>query len=309
MKAKFKVGDKVTFTYQARQWLIDHGYWSKISKFVDPDEQYTISNVYKSGDYGGYKYDLVEVDCIVATDDDLELVSEATENKVESDNKFHVGDPVILTDKAKKWLIDKGYVNIDLHQVYTILEVTTFYGHSYRLKGINSSVCFFDDDLELFNESKDGLVIDDVMYNPRDDIFFNQRTDRMTRWVDICNEYLRLFCDRHGYAYHPEDWIGGEAGGIIEIADMFVNMDNIRYDVDNEIPTDKFSEWYWNSVEHSELGLKYMNYPSYCKGAPDPYTQEQIQSIREGQLRVRKAKEDLRKTVNELGGDFSKLLF
>ena len=52
-----------------------------------------------------------------------------------------------------------------------------------------------------------------------------------------------------------------------------------------------------------------MNYPSYCKGAPDPYTREQIQSIRDGQMCIRKAKEDLRKTMDELGGDFSKLLF
>lgn len=234
--SKFKKGDKVTFTPQAIQWLYKNGYCeigSTCNNLIDPDTPYTISNVYKSGGYDGYKYSLVGADCIVATDDDL----------------------------------------------------------------------------ELYDESKDGLTIDEVMYNPRDDIFFNQHTDRMKRWTDICNEYLKEFCDRHDYTYHPCDWIGGEVGGIIEIADMFVTMDNIRYDVDNNITVDKFSDWYWNSVEHSELGLKYMNYPSYCKGAPDPYTREQIQAIREGQMKIRQAKEDLRKTMDELGGDFSKLLF
>ena len=294
---KFKKGDKVSFAPQAKQWLIDNEYWGLNHKsyrvLINPDEQYTISEVYKSDGhdgYKGYKYNLVGVDCIVATDDDLELVTEVTENKVDTNSKFKVGDEVILTEKAKKWLIEGGYKN--LNKTYTILEITNFHGHSYILKEITNAIVFFDDDLELYDENKD-----------------NQRTDRMKKWVDICNEYLKEFCDRHDCEYHPLDWVGGEVGTIIEIADMFVTMDNIRYDVDNDIPTDKFFDWYWNSVEHSELGLNYMNYPSYCKGAPDPYTQEQIQSIREGQIKVRQTKEDLRKMIDDLGGDFSKLLF
>ena len=308
---KFKKGDKVTFTPQAKQWLIDHGYWGEdeISKFIDPDAQYTIRNVYKSIKYSGYIYDLVGAGGVEATDDDLELVSEVPENKVDANSKFKVGDKVILTNKAKNWLTDRGYyVNVDFRQVYTIMEITHFHGETYRLKGMRG-IRFFDDDLELYDENKEGLTVNEECHNTSNLISFNQHTDRMKKWVYICNEYLKEFCNRHDYAYQPEDWIGGEVGEIIEIADMFVTMDDIRYDVDNNIPTDKFSDWYWNSVEHSELGLTYMNYPSYCKGAPDPYTQEQIQSIREGQMRVRKAKEDLMKTIDELGGDFSKALF
>lgn len=378
-KSKFKVGDKVQLAPK----------FQKIYNSIG-DKQGEVIKIKSNGNRSVYWVSF----------EDKKFMGEYYSYELDRASKFKAGDEVILTEKAKKWFIDRGYVNIDFRQVYTIKEVTSFCGTSYILNGFKEvvgGIVFFDDDLELYDESKEGRtvandppsVIDskfhtgdviklkdstvdwlldyygsdsikqrDVLYSiwkrnnsftikkafiyqdrqafringldekfaffendlmsatrtdsckEYDNITENEYHNRLkSNFKEICNRYLEEFCNRHDYAYHPEDWIGGEVGGIIEIADMFVTMDNIRYDVDNDIPTDKFSDWYWNSVEHSELGLTYMNYPSYCNGAPDPYTQEQIQSIRDGQIRVRQAKEDLMKTIDELGGDFSKVLF
>lgn len=121
--------------------------------------------------------------------------------------------------------------------------------------------------------------------------------DLMKSWNDICNKYLKAFCVKHDYKYEP-DWIGGDVGTIIEISDMFVNMDDIRYDVDNNIPEYKFANWYWKHLEVYELtGEYYLNYKSYCKGAPDEWTEERMNKIRENKKYIDRIKKELLSNV------------
>ena len=113
------------------------------------------------------------------------------------------------------------------------------------------------------------------------------------QWMDLCNIYLEEFCKKHGYKYEPDMLVANEPGTIIEVCDMFVHMDNIRYDVDNDIPESYFEKWYWKNLDVYELtGNSYMNYESFCKGAPEPYTDEQLDKIRE-------AKRELEKLIDE----------
>ena len=79
-------------------------------------------------------------------------------------------------------------------------------------------------------------------------------------------------------------------------------MDEIRYDVDNNINEDCFERWYWKKMEVAELTdytENYMNYESYCKGAPDYWTKERMQSIRASKKRLEEAKSDLLKEIEK----------
>lgn len=123
---------------------------------------------------------------------------------------------------------------------------------------------------------------------------------RKAHWRDVCNEYLETFCKKHGYTYEPDMWVGDDPGGITEVCDMFVHLDDIRYDVDNDVPEDYFAKWYWKGLEVYELtGKKYMNYPSYCKGAPDGWTEERLEKIREANKRIKEKEEELRQLIEE----------
>ena len=120
------------------------------------------------------------------------------------------------------------------------------------------------------------------------------------QWKDLCNIYLEEFCKRHEYAYEPDMWIGGEPGTIVEVCDMCISMDDIRYDVDNDIETELFERWYWKCLDIYELtGQKYMNYANYCKGAPDHWTRERLDSIREAKKRVELAQKDLEDKIKD----------
>ena len=42
-----------------------------------------------------------------------------------------------------------------------------------------------------------------------------------------------------------------------------------------------------------------MNYESYCKGAPDYWTEERMAQIRESKRRIEKAREELEQTIKD----------
>lgn len=118
------------------------------------------------------------------------------------------------------------------------------------------------------------------------------------KYNEICNEYLYKFCLKNGFEYDPFMWIADNVGTIIMIADMFVNMEDIRYDVDNNIPKGKFNDWYWKSVELHEFGVSWMNYESYCKGAPDKYTPEVMEKLRNSFYKIEDAKKEFEEMIN-----------
>lgn len=122
-----------------------------------------------------------------------------------------------------------------------------------------------------------------------------------SEWQELCNKYLKKFCERHEYTYEPDCWVANDPGTIACVNDMFVSMEDIRYDVDNLIDTDCFEAWYWKSLDVYELtGQKYMNYSSFCHGAPDPWTEERLNSVREAKIKVEEAKQNLEKEIERL---------
>lgn len=120
------------------------------------------------------------------------------------------------------------------------------------------------------------------------------------QWTKLCNQYLLEFCNKHDYILEPDPWVCDDVGTIANICDMFIAMEIIRYDIDNDVPEEYFEKWYWKSLDLYELGVtNWMNYPSYCKGAPDVWTEERMQELRESKKRVEQAKADLEKLIDD----------
>jgi hypothetical protein len=124
----------------------------------------------------------------------------------------------------------------------------------------------------------------------------NNKTLR-ERFNDVCEEYVKLFVKKHGY--EDVDWVD-DIGDIICISDMYISFDDIRYDIDNNIPEESFEKWYWKSVERASSRIKYMNYKSFCKGCPDPISPEQEEEIEKARQRL----EEARAAFDEAVADF-----
>lgn len=124
-------------------------------------------------------------------------------------------------------------------------------------------------------------------------------------WKEICNNYLFEFCEKHEYTYEPDCWVANNPGTIACVNDMFVSMEDIRYDIDNDIPEEKFEKWYLKSLEVYELvGEKFMNYENFCKGCPDYWTEDKLESIRKAKQRVIDARDALEQEINNHKSQF-----
>ena len=278
-KQKFNVGDRVVINKKYKSGLNSingAGTITSFRYFMDGKNKYTVKwdDIKLSKEY--YSYELNNYD----------------------DTKLKIGDKVVFTEETKKWILDNGYVGIDLDKVYTILN-TYSYGELYELQCVDT-VFFMEEDLKKVEDNYDEPETP-IDSNIEQTTISSIKT-RQERWNDICNEYLKEFCDKHEWQYEPDMWVAGNTGTIVMIGDMFVSMNNIRYDIDNNVPTDYFEKWYWKSIEISELtdgAENYMNYENYCKEAPDYWTEERIQKIRASKKRVEEAKNELLKAIED----------
>lgn len=279
-KQKFNVGDRVVINKKYKSGLNSingAGTITSLRYFMDGKNKYTVEwdDTQDSKEY--YSYEL----------------------NVYDDTKLKIGDKVVFSEKGKKWIKNYKYIkHIDVDKTYTILN-TYYSDNCYELQGINS-IFFMEEDLKKVDENYDEpeKLIDS---NPEQTTQHAQKT-RQERWNELCNEYLKEFCDKHEWQYEPDMWVAGNIGTIVMIGDMFVSMNNIRYDIDNNVPTDYFEKWYWKSIEISELtdgAENYMNYENYYKGAPDYWTEERIQKIRASKKRVEEAKNELLKAIED----------
>lgn len=89
-------------------------------------------------------------------------------------------------------------------------------------------------------------------------------------FVKGCNEYLRLFCEKHDYDYEEakESWVANCVGDVTCVGDIFVGMQTIITDIETDAPEEEFIKWYdYNLVAH-EFGFTTPNFESWLKGCP-----------------------------------------
>lgn len=101
------------------------------------------------------------------------------------------------------------------------------------------------------------------------------------QFEEVCKAYLDAFVKRHDLV--SADWIGP---GVCEIVcandEVFLDLDDIRYDIDNAASLSVNEIWDWvdycRRLEYLECPKK-INFPSWCKGAPKPYTLKMLDEL------------------------------
>lgn len=120
-----------------------------------------------------------------------------------------------------------------------------------------------------------------------------------TKWRKVCDEYLKEFCEKHDFDYLAAYWVGDDRGGVADLGDIFVDMVTIRYSIDYDIEPKKFDDWYERSLEYGMLGLKFLTFEQFCKGVPEPRTNDELFAIKEAKERVEEAQKALEELVNK----------
>ena len=89
-------------------------------------------------------------------------------------------------------------------------------------------------------------------------------------FVKGCNEYLRLFCEKHDFDYEEakDSWVANCVGDVTCVGDIFVGMQTIITDIEMDAPEEEFIKWYdYNLVAH-EFSFATPNFESWLRGCP-----------------------------------------
>lgn len=87
----------------------------------------------------------------------------------------------------------------------------------------------------------------------------------------VCNAYLAAFCEKHGYDYEPDAWVGDDPGGIAEVGDLFVSMADMLTDIDRDAPEEEYIKYYDYCMRVGGIcdgKLNTPNYDSWLRGCP-----------------------------------------
>lgn len=96
-------------------------------------------------------------------------------------------------------------------------------------------------------------------------------------YADLCNEYLRRFCEAYEFSYEDacyegDAWVANDAGTIACVGDYYFDFSVIKYCVDNGLNDWKdLSAWYDYTLNASQLEILDVhipNYPSWHRGCP-----------------------------------------
>lgn len=89
-------------------------------------------------------------------------------------------------------------------------------------------------------------------------------------FVKGCNEYLRLFCEKHDYDYEEakESWVANCVGDVTCVGDIFVGMQTIITDIEMDAPEEEFLKWYDYNLVANEFGFTTPNFESWLRGCP-----------------------------------------
>lgn len=77
--------------------------------------------------------------------------------------------------------------------------------------------------------------------------------------------YVLLFCSKHGFDVNDCYWVNEEVGRVLSCADHFFNFDDVRFDIDRNLPEHTIMDWYDSQLKARETGEPTMNLQSYCK--------------------------------------------
>lgn len=89
-------------------------------------------------------------------------------------------------------------------------------------------------------------------------------------FIKGCNEYLRLFCEKHDYDYEDakDSWVANCVGDVTCVGDIYVGMQTIITDIEMDAPEEEFIKWYDYNLVANEFGFATPNFDSWLRGCP-----------------------------------------
>lgn len=115
-------------------------------------------------------------------------------------------------------------------------------------------------------------------------------------FIKAVDAYMNEWCTKHGFEYGYDGWVSDDTGGVCMVGDYFVNFDDARYDIDNDLPETMYFDWYEYTLDVYEVDAdRKITLDAYANGYR-PYNDTQIGMVKTGKAKIR----ELQKELDEL---------
>lgn len=92
--------------------------------------------------------------------------------------------------------------------------------------------------------------------------------DLRSNYEKACNAYVAEFCKKHEFDVRDAEWVGGDVGGVILIADYYISLEDIMTDIEKDVPRGEYWKYYSYSLDCAWLDIRHPNYKNWLAGAP-----------------------------------------
>lgn len=81
--------------------------------------------------------------------------------------------------------------------------------------------------------------------------------------------YLDALVEMYGWDSYYGGWVAADRTGVYAYAeDVFINLSDIIYIVDNDVPKEEFDKWYSYCLWANDFNMTIPTLPAWVKGAP-----------------------------------------
>ena len=118
-------------------------------------------------------------------------------------------------------------------------------------------------------------------------------------------EYTDRFLYKHGFTVEDDsfEWIN-MVGGIALVNDYYISFNDMRTDIDRNVPENKFFDWYEYRLELAMMGAHDCTYEMYLDDKL-PYTDEQLEDMRNHHKEIETHRELLEEIIKAETGPIS----
>ena len=124
--------------------------------------------------------------------------------------------------------------------------------------------------------------------------------DLKERYKDIVLDYCNTFAKRHGRTFYEEEqstfWL---QDSVVSLDDLFIDLNDIRYDVDNNVEEGMFIKWYDKMSDCYCLDINCPNYAAFCKGAPI-ISDEELNNLKDQRLKIDDMMRDFKQQIEDI---------
>ena len=75
--------------------------------------------------------------------------------------------------------------------------------------------------------------------------------------------YVDAFCKKHDTDL--EFWVASIPGTVGQFGDSFIDFENIRYDIDNDVPKEAIWQWYSDELDNYLDKKPGINFSTFCQ--------------------------------------------